>query len=158
MLAPVAGLAALAALDLATGGDGHFVRSVLHGSASDQLNTFERRYELAWTILTSGYAALLTALCALAVAYALRHRRRVYAPIEGDAAWRACLGGGLGAAVAGSLFNDSGPVLLFIGVVALGFLTSYLRTAPAAPGVPPPGAGTMPETLPVVEREPAAAG
>src|SRR5215212_5055880 len=35
--APLAGLAALAALDLATSGDGHFTRTVLHGSASDQL-------------------------------------------------------------------------------------------------------------------------
>ena len=130
LLTPVAGLAALALLDLATGGNGHFTRNVLHGSAGDQLNTLERRYELAWSIVRSGYAPLLTLLCGLAVAYALRHRRRIYAAIEMDAVWRACLGGGLAAAISGSLFNDSGPVLLFIGIVALTFLTTYLRAAP----------------------------
>jgi hypothetical protein len=129
--APLAALAALAALDLATAGDGHFTRTVLHGSASDQLNTFERRYELAWSIVSSGYAPLLTILCALAVAYALVHRDRVYATIRGDAVWRAALSGGLAASIAGSLFNDSGPLLLFIGIVSLTFVTAYLRSPPA---------------------------
>jgi hypothetical protein len=133
ILTPLAGLAALAVLDLATSGDGHFTRTVLHGSASDQLNTLERRYELAWSIVSSGFAPLLTLLCALAVAYALVHRDRVYATIRGDAVWRAALGGGLAAAIAGSLFNDSGPMLLFIGVVALTFVTAYLRSPPEEP-------------------------
>jgi hypothetical protein len=130
ILAPIAGLAALAALDLATGGNGHFTRTVLHGNASDQLNTFERRYELAWSIVSHGYAPLLTLLCALAVGYALVHRDRVYATIRHDAVWRAALGGGLAASIAGSLFNDSGPLLLFIGIVALTFVTAYLRNPP----------------------------
>jgi hypothetical protein len=128
ILAPLAGLAALAALDLATSGDGHFTRTVLHGNASDQLNTFQRRYELAWSIVSSGYAPLLTILCGLAVAYAIVHRDRVYATIRGDAVWRAALGGGLAASIAGSLFNDSGPMLLFIGIVSLAFVTAYLRS------------------------------
>jgi hypothetical protein len=130
LLAPLAGLAALAALDLATGGNGHFTRTVLHGSASDQVNTFERRYELAWSIVSSGYAPLLTILCGLAVAYAIVHRERVYATIRGDAVWRAALAGGLAASIAGSLFNDSGPLLLFIGIVSLAFVTAYLRNPP----------------------------
>jgi hypothetical protein len=130
ILAPIAGLIALAALDLATGGNGHFTRTVLHGSVSDQLNTFQRRYELAWSIVSHGYAPLLTILCGLAVAYALVHRDRVYATIRGDAVWRAALGGGLAASIAGSLFNDSGPLLLFIGIVSLTFVTAYLRSPP----------------------------
>jgi hypothetical protein len=137
VLAPAAGLAGLALLDLATGGDGHFVRNVLEGSGDDRLNTFERRYELAWSNLSNGSGPLLTLLCALAVAYAWRHRARVYAAVVEDPVWRACLGGGLGAAIAGSLFNDSGPVLLFIGVGALAFLTSYLRSPPGEPATPP---------------------
>jgi hypothetical protein len=149
--APLAGLAALAALDLATSGDGHFTRTVLHGSASDQLNTFKRRYELAWSIVSSGYGPLLTLLCGLAVAYALVHRDRVYATIRGDAVWRAALGGGLAASIAGSLFNDSGPMLLFIGIVALTFVTAYLRSPPQEP-LPP--AVTR---EPVVEDVPVAA-
>lgn len=130
ILTPIAGLAALAALDLATSGDGHFTRTVLHGNASDQLNTFQRRYELAWSIVSHGYAPLLTILCGLAVAYAIVHRDRVYATIRGDAVWRAALGGGLAASIAGSLFNDSGPLLLFIGIVSLAFVTAYLRSPP----------------------------
>jgi len=134
VLTPLAGLAGLAAIDLATGGDAHFTRTVLDGSVSDQLDTFQRRYELAWHILKSGYAPLLLFLCVLAVTYAYKYRRRVYGlAVETDPVWRACLFGGLGAAVSGSLFNDSGPVLLFIGVVALVFLTSYLRAGPDGP-------------------------
>lgn len=132
VLAPLAGLAALAALDLATGGNGHFTRTVLHGSLSDQLNTFERRYEVAWSIMRAGYGPLLTILCTLAVAYAIVHRDRVYATIRGDAVWRAMLAGGLAASISGSLFNDSGPQLFFIGVVALAFVTAYLRSPPQA--------------------------
>ncbi len=132
ILAPLAGLAALAALDLATGGNGHFTRTVLHGSFSDQVNTLERRYEVAWSIMRAGYGPLLTALCGLAVAYAIVHRDRIYASVRGDAVWRAMLGGGLAASVAGSLFNDSGPQLFFIGVVALAFVTAYLRSPPQA--------------------------
>jgi hypothetical protein len=151
VLAPAAGLAALAALDLSTGGNGHFVRNVLHGSSGDLVNTLQRRYELAWSIVSNGTAPLMTLLCGLAVAYALVHRRRVYAAIEADPVWRACLWGGLAASIAGSLFNDSGPILLFIGVVALGFLTTYLRGGgPEAALSPPPDRGA-----PRAERAPA---
>jgi hypothetical protein len=138
VLAPAAGLGALALIDLATGGNGHFVRNVLHGSSGDLLDTLQRRYELAWSILSSGTAPLLTLLCGLAVGYAFVHRRRVYATIAGDPVWRACLWGGLAASIAGSLFNDSGPILLFIGIVALTFLTTYLRGGPELPAAPPP--------------------
>jgi hypothetical protein len=162
VLAPPVGLAALAGLDLATGGNGHFVRNVLHGSSGDQLNTLQRRYDVAWSIIAQGYAPLLTLLCVLAVVYAVRHRERIYATVQTDPVWRACLGGGLAASIAGSLFNDSGPIILFIGIVALTFLTTYLRSAPQAePGAAPsPGrdaARGAPAELASPEPEPAAA-
>jgi hypothetical protein len=78
----------------------------------------------------------MTILCVLAVGYALVHRDRVYASIRDDAVWRAALGGGLAASICGSLFNDSGPLLLFIGIVSLGFVTAYLRAAPGEPAGP----------------------
>lgn len=137
VLAPLAGLAALAALDLATGGNGHFVRNVLQDDSGGLLDTFQRRYELAWTILTGGYAPVLTLLCALAVGYAIVHRDRVYAAIRGDAVWRAALAGGLAASISGSLFNDSGPMLLFIGIGSLAFVTAYLRSPPGVREDPP---------------------
>jgi hypothetical protein len=143
LLTPVAGLAALAAVDLATSGDGHFTRTVLNGSLSDQLDTFQRRYELAWNILRAGYGPLLVLLCALAVTYAVKHRRRIYGGIETDPVWRAALLGGLGASISGSLFNDSGPTLLFIGVVALVFLTTYLRAGPEGPAAGGPDSAAL---------------
>lgn len=138
LLTPVAGLVALAVLDLATSGDGHFTRTVLHGSLSDQLDTFQRRYELAWKVLRSGYGPLLLLLCALAITYAVKYRKRIYSAVETDPVWRAGLFGGLGASISGSLFNDSGPTLLFIGVVALTFLTTYLRAGPGGPAAADP--------------------
>lgn len=160
VLTPLAGLAALAAVDLATGGEGHFTRTVLRGGASDQLDTFQRRYELAWNILKSGYAPLLLLLCVLAVTYAYKHRKRVFGAVESDPVWRAGMFGGLGAAVAGSLFNDSGPVLLFIGVVGLVFVSAYLRAGPGGPAAagpePPPAPGTA--AAPPAPAVPAAGG
>lgn len=153
VLAPLAGLAGLAALDLATGGNGHFVRNVLRDDSGGLLDTVERRYELAWSIVSSGYAPLMTILCVLAVSYAIVHRDRVYAAIRDDAVWRAALGGGLAASICGSLFNDSGPLLLFIGIVSLGFVTAYLRAAPAVPDEPPVG-----EASAGARREPVADG
>lgn len=84
-------------------------------------------------IVSSNYGPVLLILCLLAVTYALRHRRRIYGAVELDPVWRACLFGGLGASVSGSLFNDSGPMLLFIGITALTFLTAYLRAGPEGP-------------------------
>jgi hypothetical protein len=62
-------------------------------------------------------------------AYALRWRNRLYAPVADRAGRRAALAGGLFAAVAGSLANDSGPVLLVFGVVVLALTTAYIRGA-----------------------------
>lgn len=148
---PALGLAGLAILDLATSGDGHFTRTVLEGSWRDQLDTFERRYRLAWSIVSSNYGPVLLLLCVLAVTYALRHRRRIYGEVELDPVWRACLLGGLAASISGSLFNDSGPMLLFIGIVALTFLTAYLRAGPNGPA-----AGGAPTPAPAAQAPPRA--
>jgi hypothetical protein len=72
----------------------------------------------------------LTVIAVLAVAYAARHRERVYAPLRGSPAWRAALAGGLMAAVVGALFNDSGPILLVFGVFVLVCVTAYVRGGP----------------------------
>ena len=67
---------------------------------------------------------ILTAIALLAVAYALRWRRTLYAAVAPYAGWRAALVGELVAAVVGSLVNDSGPVLLVSAVVVLAFATA----------------------------------
>jgi hypothetical protein len=131
LLVPVLALAGLAVVDLATGGNGHFTRTVLRAEDSGALwDVFTRRYELAFNALKRGLMPFATGLALLLVAYGIRHRRRIYAPLRGDPAWTAALWGGLAASVAGTLSNDSGPVLLLFGVAALGVVTAYVRGDP----------------------------
>jgi hypothetical protein len=128
---PVVGLGLLAILDTLTGGEGHFSKTVLHAhGVADLEKTLKRRSELALNNLIHGLAPLVTGIALLAAGYALRHRRRVYAAIADDPVWEAALVGGLVAAVVGSLTNDSGPILLIIGVAGLAGVTAYLRSAP----------------------------
>jgi hypothetical protein len=132
-LVPVAGVAALAVLELATGGNGHFTRTILHADSAGSLwDVVVRRYRLAYNVLTLGAMPLITVVAALGVAYALRHRERIYAPLRGSPAWRAALTGGLTGSIAGTLTNDSGPVLFVFGVFLLACATAYVRGAPAA--------------------------
>jgi hypothetical protein len=131
LLAPVAALAALAALDLATGGNGHFTRTILQADSARALwDVVVRRYTLAFNVLKTGVTPFVTVLAVLSVAYAARHRERVYAPLRGSPVWRAALLGGLTASVVGALFNDSGPILLVFGVFVLACVTAYVRGDP----------------------------
>jgi hypothetical protein len=127
---PALFLAALAGIDLATGGEGHFTRSVLHGDGGDFADTVARRYELALNQLLRGLMPLLALLCVVLIAVAVRNRRATYAPVAQSAAWRASLWGALAAGIAGTLFNDSGPLLLVVTTFLLLFMTLYVRGDP----------------------------
>ena len=132
LLVPFAAIAALALLDLATGGNGHFTRTILKADSPGALwDVVVRRYTLAFNNLRQGAMPFLTILALLSVAYAARYRERIYAPLRGSPVWRAALAGGVTASVVGSLFNDSGPILLVFGVFLLACLTAYVRGAPA---------------------------
>ena len=75
----------------------------------------------------------------------------------GDPAWRAALTGGLVAAIAGTLSNDSGPVLLLFGAAALAVVTAYVRGDPRlAEPTPEPESGPIGGT--VARTEPIGAG
>lgn len=144
VLAPIVGLALLAGLDLVTGGNGHFTRTVLHAnSSSDLWDTFKRRNELAFNNLKHGFLPLISAVCLLAGAYGVRHRRRIYGALAIDRPWIAGMGGAFAGAIVGSLTNDSGPLLLLIGTVGLACVTAYLRggqpLTDAGAGGPPGG-------------------
>ena len=129
---PVLALVALAALDLATGGNSHFTRTILQADSGGSLwDVFTRRYKLAFNVFTRGAMALVVIVGALAVAYALRYRERIYAPLRGSASWRAALIGGLTASIVGALSNDSGPLLFAFGVAVLTCATAYVRGDPA---------------------------
>jgi hypothetical protein len=132
MAAPVAGLVALAALDLATAhGSGHFTGSVLDArSASDIRHIIVRRYGAAYDELKNHLMPVATAFALIASVIAVRRRERICAPVDSDPAWFAALAGGLTAGVIGALTEDSGPVLLVVAVFALGCVLSYLWGQP----------------------------
>jgi hypothetical protein len=130
-LVPVAALVALAALDLATGGNSHFTRTVLHAHGSNALHDiFVRRYELAYNALKRGLMPFATAIALLTLAYGIKYRTRIYAPLGGSDVWRAALAGSVAAGVAGSLSNDSGPLLLVITTFTVVATTVYIRGDP----------------------------
>jgi hypothetical protein len=132
MAAPVLGLIALAAIDLATAhGSGHFTGSVLDArSPGDIRDIIVRRYSAAWDELKNHLMPVATAL-ALTVSYiAVRRRDRVLAPVASDPVWLAAFAGGLTSGVIGALTEDSGPVLLVVAVGTLGCVLSYLWGSP----------------------------
>lgn len=134
-LVPVVALIALAALDLVTGGDGHFTRTVLKADSAGSLwDVVTRRYTLAFNVFTLGAMPLVIVVGVLAVAYAVRYRERIYAPLRDSASWRAALIGGLTASIVGALTNDSGPLLFAFGVAVLTCATAYVRGDPALVG------------------------
>ena len=128
---PILALVALAALDLASGGDGHFTRTVLQADSAGSLwDVVARRYKLAFNVFSLGAMPLITLVAVLGAAYAVRYRERIYAPLAGSPSWRAALIGGLTASIAGALFNDSGPLLFAFGVFVLACATAYIRGDP----------------------------
>jgi hypothetical protein len=141
---PALAVVALAAIDLLTGGDAHFTNTVLRAESAQALGeTIVRRYELAWQALVRGAMPLLTLAAVAAAIFAWRRRASLYAPVADRPAWGAALVGGLAGSTAGALTNDSGPVLLVIGVFVLAWATAYIqgdpRLAPArAPREPVP--------------------
>lgn len=140
---PFAALVGLAGLDLATGGNGHFTRTVLHAHGEGALQDIVvRRYSLAFNVLKRGLMPFATSIALLTIAYGLRYRERIFAPLRGDAAWTATFAGGLGSSIAGALANDSGPMLLIFGTFVLAVAAVYVRGDPAlaqAPQAPGPG-------------------
>lgn len=131
-LVPVGAIVALAVLELATGGNGHFTRTILHADSGGALwDVVKRRYTLAFNVFTLGAMPLIVVVSALAVAYAVRYRERIYAPLRGSPGWHAAFIGGLTASIAGALFNDSGPLLFVFGVFVLACATAYVRGDPA---------------------------
>jgi hypothetical protein len=128
---PILALISLALLDLATGGDGHFTRTVLHADSAGSLwDVVKRRYTLAFNVFSLGAMPFVTLVALLSAAYAVRYRERIYAPLQGSPSWRAALIGGLTASVVGALTNDSGPLLLAFGVFVLACATAYIRGDP----------------------------
>ena len=131
LVAPVAGLAALALLDLVTGGDAHFSRSVLEAGGLDEIaDIAERRVRLSYRSLGRGAIPFLVVFALVALAFGFRHRDRLLAATECAPGVRAAVYGLLAAVITGALTNDSGPIILLIGASYLLFVAVYLAAAP----------------------------
>jgi hypothetical protein len=126
LLVPVAAIGALILIDLGLSGGDHLSRNLLRIENTRELwELVARRYQQAFTILTSGRTPAYFLGCAVAVGFAIRNRRWIYGTMP-HRAWTAALVGGLGAGIGGMLANDSGPVLLVNSVLALATVTGYL--------------------------------
>jgi hypothetical protein len=118
VVAPLAAVAALIAIDLATGGNAHLTRSVLDAGGLGNLgDVFQRRLQLsAHSFARYAQNLIFWIVIALIVAGLTQWRR-----IEGwfggrRTAWAGFVGA-IAATVAGTLANDSGALLLMIGAV-----------------------------------------
>jgi len=131
LLAPAVALVGLAGIDLVTHGNSDFLRNVVQAPNGGTVwDIVQRRYEVAWSILRAGEIPLMTLVALLGAAYAVRHRRRVFAAIAPDALWPACLAGGFAAAVSCAVFNDSGVSELILGTGGVACLVAYVRSPP----------------------------
>jgi hypothetical protein len=136
ILSPVIGLGLLAALDaLTAGGQGHLSNSVLSlDSFGAFFETVERRSTLAWQQLWRDAMPVVTLLCLLAAAFAIRNRS-IFRPFDGPI-WPAALVGGLAGGLVGSFTEDSGPLLIVVATVTLAGVCSYLLGRPDEPDEP----------------------
>ena len=141
--APVIGLAILAILDLLTaGGQGHYSHNVLGLTSWDTASEIiTRRSTLAWQQLKNGNMPVITLLCLLAAAYAIRNRD-MFRPWDGPV-WPAALVGGLVGGLIGSVTEDSGPMLIVVATITLAGVCSYLLGRP--PSTDRKKAGSPPE-------------
>ncbi len=98
-------------------------------SFSGFYETVERRSTLAWQQLWREAMPLITLLCLLAAAFAIRNRK-MFEPFAGPI-WPAALVGGLAGGLVGSFTEDSGPLLIVVATVTLAGVCSYLLGRPA---------------------------
>lgn len=125
--APVLAVACLAAVDLVTGGDAHFTRSVLRAGGFEELaDTGQRRLELSYESLGRGVTGVLVALAVTALILGVLARRRLLAPLAGAPGLRAAAVGAFIALVVGALTNDSGPIIVLIGSIYMALFAGFV--------------------------------
>lgn len=125
LLAPFAGLALLAVVDLVAGGGAHLTRSVLEAGGLEQAgDVFERRIRLAARTFERGDNLPYLVLAAGLGALALRNRRAVRSWFAERAAWAGFAGAGAATAI-GTVSNDSGAILLILGGGFLAVTAGY---------------------------------
>jgi hypothetical protein len=131
---PAIAIGLLAALDLATGGDSHFTRSVLRAGGLRELGEVaQRRFELSYTSLGRGAIGPLVLLAVAALAAGFHWRSRIFAPIARQPGLVAGIWATFAAVLTGALTNDSGPIILLIGTTYLALAVGFAAAGPKSP-------------------------
>jgi hypothetical protein len=124
--APLAALAALALIDLVSGGNAHLTRSVLDaGGAGDLADIAQRRLNLSADDFAQAAGNPLFWALVAGIAAAIVNRRRIDAWLRPAPLVRAGFFGGCTAVAVGVLVNDSGATFLVLGSCALGASLAY---------------------------------
>lgn len=114
----VLGLSAL--IDLVSGANAHFTRSVLDaGGLNDLADVAQRRLQLSAHSFARPIVFVFLPLIAILIALAIVRRDSLRGWLDGRPAMRAGLIGAVATTVVGTLANDSGALLLEIGSVYL---------------------------------------
>jgi hypothetical protein len=139
LAAPLLALAALALIDLLSGGNAHLTRSVLDaGGLHDLADVAERRLRLSAHSFARRGNLFFSGIVLVLAALGWRDRERLLAWFDRRPAARAAFAGALAATVIGTLANDSGALLLEVGAA---YLLAFLAFAWAqAPQARPPRA------------------
>jgi hypothetical protein len=132
-LAPIAGLGGLVAIDVLSGGDAHFTRTVLEGEgAGGLLEVIKRRFLISAKGLSGLTMIALVVAGVVCLVWGVRRREELLRPMRDHPAFVAGMWGALAATVVGALSNDSGPVIFVAGFLGLLLATAYGRGAPGA--------------------------
>jgi hypothetical protein len=131
IVVPILAVGALLLLDLAIGGGAHLTRTVSSSSGpGDFGKVVVRRWRLSTAGITHGSTPFVIGVCVLLLVLGVVRRRQLLAPLSGDRErpLRAAIVGGFFAVVIGALANDSGPMIVTIGTVALLLTVGYVRS------------------------------
>jgi len=147
IVVPILAVGALILLDLAIGGGAHLTRTVSSSSGpGDFGKVLLRRWRLSTAGLGHGSMPFVIGFFVALLVVGVVRRRQLLAPLSGERErpFRAGIVGGFFAVVIGALANDSGPMIVMIGTVALLLTLGYVRsdTRPRTrpePRLPSPG-------------------
>jgi len=123
---PIAAVAALAVIDLVSGGNSHLTRSVIDaGGASNLADVAERRLRLSAHDFGQAAGNPLYWIVVVGIVAAVSQWRRIDAWLEPAPMARAGLIGACAAVAVGVLVNDSGATFLVLGSLALGAAVAF---------------------------------
>jgi hypothetical protein len=124
--APLVAVAALALVDLVSGGNAHLTRSVLDaGGAGDLADIAQRRLELSADDFAQAAGNPLFWIVIVGIALAVAQWRRIDTWLQQAPFARAGVIGACAAVAVGVLVNDSGATFLVLGSLALGAALAF---------------------------------